>query len=698
MSAADAAAPERGPGPLARLGAWLEARRLVRYAWDNPSAEADARSILTSPKVSMWLGLEVLLVLLVAGGVLLIGPTEDRDFAGLLEQNGAGAVLIDATFATITLFFGLVLPFRASGLLEGPRWRGYLDQVITTGVSPLRYYAGKWAASQPFIAALLLATLPFVTLFGLLGGADWGRVLVGYLLLFCYGNLLIAVACGLGALVHEGLAVLLTLSIFGLAEFGSLVFVPSSLGSFTPLRYFVQPAVSSLGGPQGALLEQLYGAPVILGVTLPWLPWTLGLWAAIGACMALTCALGPLHTFVPGLNNFGALVFTGDKGRFRFRKLRPFLTRRTELAFLFDNRPPRLGRWVLPLRALQLGFFLFLVPLLLFSAAFGHPFLKHIPMEGMFAIEISGVVIALALAALLLVTARGQSLARFRLGDLVIPQVAFDLGLFLLFLAWIAALHVLGFAVAWEDLAAPRPFWSRSGNPHDLFRQSSLVLGMTFPLALGVFLVMKTAAARLHGKGVVLLVSIVYGIVIVTAPLIFIPLSQACADADNPALHPWATPLYALTQASPVAAAKSLLDGSPRWVRDQHWLLSKGYWLWQALWVSYLSVLLWRTHSVAMQEAEVFAAIDPQGDARAAGKQPCPKCGSLLQAPLAFSGWTGVVLTRLLRDVRCLDCEQEFHGPSGEVRKHRQLALGLAGLLGVTGGAWALTLLLLRLT
>ena len=44
---------------------------------------------------------------------------------------------------TVVCYATLVVPFRASGLLEGPRWRGYLDQLVTTGLSPLRYYAGE---------------------------------------------------------------------------------------------------------------------------------------------------------------------------------------------------------------------------------------------------------------------------------------------------------------------------------------------------------------------------------------------------------------------------------------------------------------------------------------------------------------------------------------------------------------------------
>jgi hypothetical protein len=684
--------------PLRRLFAWLESRPVFRYAWDNPSAEADARSILTSPKVGGWLGLEILLIIATAVGTLIIAPAEERDLRDVLDVVGAGGILIDATFLTITVFLTLILPFRASGLLEGPRWRGYMDQLITTGVSPLRYYAGKWASSQPFILALLLASLPFVVLFGLLGGADAGRILVGYTLLYLYANLVLSVACGLGALVHEGLAVALTLSLFGFAVFLSFAPVPSVVGSFTPVRYFVQAAVGPMSGAVAQQIIQLYGSPTLMGVTLPWLPFTLGLWGLIFASMVLTCTLGPLHTFVPGLNNFGALVFHGDKKRFRFRKVRPLLSRRTELAFLFDNRPPALGRWALPLRGLQLTFFLGLVPLLMFSGAFCHPFMKEIPHEIVLASHSTCVGAALMLGLLLLNTGRAQSLARFHLGVFKVPQYLFDVGAFVLLLAWICVLHLLSFALTWEDLAAPRPFWTRSGNPQELFHQTTVSLGVVIPMALSTFLVMKLAASRWLGKGWVLALGVLFVFFMSTVPALLVGLSNFCADPDRAHLNGWAAPIYALAQMSPATQLVTLLDRAPRWIRSEHWLVMRGFWFWHALLIAFLGFLCARSHASAMQEADVFAAADPYRDAVAAGNKPCPRCESVLQVPLAFPSYGGVLLTRFVKEVRCLDCGQAFLGPTGQPRGRLFFYTGLLLTFILVGGAVMLTLLLLKVT
>ncbi|HBP22395.1 MAG TPA: hypothetical protein DEA08_32025 [Planctomycetes bacterium] len=681
---------------LGRARRWLESLRVVRYAWDNPSAEADARTILSSPKVGGWLGLEVLLLIVVGASTLLIAPAEEREIRDLLEVNGAGAVLIDASFLLMAALFTLLFPFRAAGLLEGPRWRGYLDQVITTGVSPLRYFAGKWATTQPLLAGLLLAALPFVMLYGLLGGANWGRVVVGFALLFLYANLILAVVCGLSALLHEVAAVVVTLAIFvGLFAL-SVLPVPSVIGSFTPVRYFIQPMIAPLGGAEAAMLAKVYGDPNLLGLHVPWLLWVVLSWAALAGCAALCCALGPLHTFVPCLNNFGALVFPGDKKRFRFRKVRPFLTRRTELAFLFDNRSPRIGRWALPLRALQLSFVLGGLALVLFSAAFANPVMSLIVHEAVFVMHTSATVIVLVLALFLLTSGRVQSLARFRLAGLRIPLFVFDLAVFMGLLAGLVVLHLAVFSLSWADLAMPRPFWNRSGTAQELFVRCSVVLGILLPLALSTFLVMKLVGTRWLGKGWVFLMGAIWVFFLGLVPALLVALSKAFAQADNLGIRPWKLPIYALAMTSPTTQGMAMLEQAPRWIRSEHWLLTRGYWFWHALLLAYLGALSWRMHRSTLQEAAVFESLDPHSDAEAAGHPPCPECESLLQVPQPYSDWGGMWITSLFKTVRCLDCSTEFDSRTGKVHKQRNFYLALIRTGATGAGLVALTLVLLR--
>lgn len=665
-----------------RFTSWLEESWLVRYAWDNPSAEQDARSILSAPKVGLWLGLVVLLIVVNTASMLLIAPAEEREFRELLEIVGTGGILIDTTFLTVAGVLALIVPFRASGLLEGPRWRGYLDQLITTGLSPLRYFAGKFAASQPFFLAILLASVPFVTLFGLLGGADWSRVFFGYLLLYLYANLLLAVACALGSLMHEILAVLLTLTLASLGSAAAFMPFPAVFATFSPARYFLLPSIETISGSEAALLRELYSVVNLFGFEIPWLVWTLGVWALLMVLCALTCALGPLHAFVPGLNNFGSLVLPGDAKRFRLRKFRPFVTRRTELAFLFDNRPVALNRWVLPLRAFQILTLLGLFSVQLFASNFAHPFLKDIGHEAVIAGEIALLCILCVLALLFLTSGRAQALTRFQLGGLSIPQVGFDTAIIVFFLAGLTALHLLGWAYAWDDISQPRSFWRSMGDPRDLFRLGSIGLAALIPMTLSTFLLMKLLSARFLGKGWVFLAAFIFLLFFAVFPLILIPMSEALAMSKIPSARSWSQPIYFLALSSPTAQGMALLDHPPRWIESGHWLFERGFWFWQGVIILYLGALNYRAHRAVLQTATVFSN---QADAKKArGEKPCPRCKSPLQVPTPYTAWGGIVFTHLLKEVRCLECGADFHGPSGKQRPQRAFYVGLVryGILG----------------
>ncbi|MBL4847787.1 MAG: hypothetical protein JKY65_19915 [Planctomycetes bacterium] len=669
---------------LQKLGTWLENSWLVRYAWDNPSAEQDARSILSAPKVGLWLGLEVLAILIATGSMLVIAPAEEREFRDLLETVGTGGVLIDTTFLTITALLALIVPFRASGLLEGPRWRGYLDQVITTGLSPLRYFAGKFAASQPFFLAILLASFPFVTLFGLLGGADWGRVFFGYLLLYLYANLLLAVACALGSLMHEILAVLLTLILAVLGNMAAWLPFPAVFATYSPARYFLLPSVETISGSEAALLKELYGVVQLFGFSLPWLGWTLAVWALLLVLCLLTCALGPLHAFVPGLNNFGTLVLPGDAKRFRLRKFRPFVARRTELAFLFDNRPVILNRWVLPLRAVQILALLSLFSVQLFASNFTHPFMKDIDHEVVVGGEVALISILAVLSVTLLTAGRAQALTQFRLAGLAIPQVVFDVAVMVFFLAGLSALHVLGWGYAWEDLSQPRSFWRSMGDPRDLFRLGSLALATLIPLTLSTFLLMKLLSARFLGKGWVFLAAFIFLMFFMIFPLILIPVSEALATSKILGARDWAEPIYFMSLASPTSQGMALLESPPRWIEGQHWLFERGFWFWQGLLILYLGGLCVRAHWAVLQTASIFSSDSPESEAR--GKHPCPRCRSPLQIPTPYTAWGGILFTYLLKSVRCLECGADFDGPTGKQRPQRAFYVGLVRY-AILGGA-----------
>lgn len=674
-SAAISAGVGERPPLFRRLLTWGRGlpQRFVGFAWDNPSAEHDARTILSSPKVGMWLGIEILLILAACAITLFGLPAAESDFRFLGVAVGIGPYLVASCMLMLTLFLTFIVPLRASGLMEGPRWRGYMDQLVTTGMSPVRYYAGKWATSQPFFLALLAASVPFVMLFGLLGEISWARTFVSYLVLYGYCNLLLLVAFSMGAVMHEVVALLLTWLLFAFLVVLEFFPLPSSLAALTPIRFLIQPFVEYLGGSQAHVLGPLYGAARPFGVEVPWPLWAAGLWSLIGSCVAVTCTLGPLHAYVPGMNNFGAVVLAGDSKRAFFRRLRPFLSRRVELAFLFENRGPRLVRWTLPLRSLQQFVLLSLLAFLLFSAVFDPIVLKEVLRQGTVRLHSFAASLALLVSVLVFSSGRIDALQRFKLGPISIPQVVFDACAFVCFLAVLAILHVAGFAVGWENLVQARSsFWSPL-SPEDVFFNASANLAVLMAVAVSTFLMLKLVGTRVLGRGWVFVAGLVYILALFLLPLIAFGTSEVFARSGDPLLSRFATPFFVLGEISPGVQMLIINDGPIRWAsRSGGLLVEKAFWMWHVPWILFLGTLVVVSQRSVAKEAAILAGEVPEPDgvdavegAKPDRPPPCSECGSRRSVPVGITWWGGWILTRLAGTVRCVDCRSEYSPKTG---------------------------------
>jgi hypothetical protein len=661
-------------------------RAFLDFVWDNPSAEHDARTILSSPKVGLWLGIEILLLILACLGTSLVLPQMERDFRQLAVSVGAAPYLVASVMIMLTGFVTVIVPLRASGLMEGPRWRGYMDQLVTTGMSPLRYYAGKWATSQPFFFALLGASVPFVVLFGLLGEIFWWRTAITYAVIYGYCNLLLLVAFGLGAILHEVIALLVTIFTFiGLIVL-DLCPVPSTL-SVTPIRYISLPFVEALAGAEADIVYPMMARARPFGLDLPWPVWAAFLWGCIALVAILTCAVGPLHTSAPGLNNFGALVLPGDRKRAFFRRLRPFLTRRVELSFLFENRGPRMVRWTLPLRALQQYTLLSLVAVMLMATVFDPTVLNQLFRQGIVAVHGVAVSVALIVALVALSSGRIDGLQQFELGRWRIPQVAFDAAVFVCFLATLILLHVVGFTVGWQDIVTGRTSWWSRMTPQDVFFNASSSLAVLFALATSTFLVIKQTGTRVLGRGAVVLTGVVYVIAVLAVPLVAMGLAEALSYAANPFLGRLVPPLLFVAELSPAIQILVEVDGIPNHLLDANGLrrepnfpllLRKGFWFWHLPWIGVLLFTAGASHRSLAREGRALAMGAPDDPAA----KPCAECGSQRSVPSGWTAWGGVVGTRLLGTVRCLDCRTD-HSPRSGAPDHAMAFLTLGVRWGV---------------
>lgn len=671
-------------------------RRLVAYAWDNPTAEHDARAILAAHKVGLWLGLEVLAIAITSAIVLLGLADGERVVRDAIVGLGTGPLLIFVTLGVVTLFLTFFVPLRAVGLLEGPRWRGYMDQLVTTGITPLRYHAGKWASSQPFFLALLAASLPFVTLFGLLGGATVGWTLAAYALLYAYANLLLVVTMALSVAMHEALALCCSWALFGGLILLDLFPAPSSAACFTPVRYLIQPVVRALAGSSATVAERLYGPPHPFGVEVPWLVWAAVVWSVLAAVAVVNLLVGPPHAFVPGLNNFGAVVLPGDRGRAFFRRVRPLAQRRVELAFLFENRGPRLVRLDLPLRCAQQVTLAVLLAALALSVVFDRDVIAELRSAPDFLVAVQlacGGALALTLG--LLAGGWSRAMLRCPVGRARVPGALFDLGAFVVVAAALVTLHAAGFAATWSDLAQLRPVYGvtggleRLGGPADVFAASSTILGAQLVTAFAALLAMKVVGTRVLGDGQPMGAAAVFVLAVVFLPFFFAVVGDGLAREQELAfLRPYASTAFFFGLASPATHVLVHLQGVPRSLPNAggSFLLTNGFWLWQLALLAFLGAYAWAGHRSLLREAEALERLgDDAPPPPPPGATPCAACGCALAVPAGFTSWGGVVGTRLVGLVRCLDCKAEYVRATGRPPGLIRLGfmLGQAGLMVV---------------
>ncbi len=664
------------------------ARALAAAVADNPSAELDLRSLLVAPKLGALLGAEVLLL-----GALLVGFLQG-DLQEVLTRRDRGDLPIAVVLLIVTLLLTWVVPARTQGLLEGPRRRGYMDQIVTTGVSPLRYYAGRWWATQPLLLMVLGTSLPFVLLLGLLGGADWARTAATYGLLYAYGNLLVVVTFGLGVVMHEVAAMLLTQVTFTALSLLQLAPLPSTVAAWTPSRWIVAPFAPLFAGSEAALFERLYGPATPFGLEVPWPVWALGLWALLAGAAAIDCLLGPLHAFVPGLNNFGLVVLPQDQKKTRLSRFRPLLTRRIELAFLFENRGPRLVRATLPLRTLQQLALLSLFATLAFAVAFDEQVIQELRL-GELRVVHGGVAAGLLVLSLFAFSNdRLRSLQQLPVGPWRLPQLTCDGAGFVLFLGLLVLLHATAFTVAWEPITqAPSARWDYL-SADELFATSSLILAVLLTTSVSTFLVIRIAGSEQVGQAAAFLPGLAVTSLLVVAPLFPFGGAMLILESRLDTLEHLVEPLLVLAQASPMTALiLGVQDAVQVPLPRLGFLARHGFWVLHPLWILYLGVVTWATQRVIREEAEVLEA-QVRGE-REAGVRgpPCAACGGILSVPLGMSWWGGVLAARALGYVRCLDCRKTHLARTGRPAPlliARVLCLRLLAAAALLAVAWAL--------
>lgn len=417
--------------------------RKLEVFWDSPNLVRDIGSLLSAWRIGMWFCLLNMVLGPLMAIMIYMGSIENEEpFVQISQQLGLGQYL------AVTLMLGLcgvltvLIPLRASGLFEGPRWAKFFDQIVLSGISPERYLAGRIASQNIFFVVILLASMPYAV-FGLsMGGTKFSYVAGSLFALCVYANLLSVATVAMGALFHETAAVLITVSIAAaLFVFG--LFPIALPGLLTPAHYIIEPfhqVMRSAGQLQASykFVINYNGAAYPLSSLLLFVL-NGGL---LGLICFLFCLLGPVHCLVRENSTFGEVVMPGDTRRKRLFRMRFVLRRRSEVAFFYENRNPLLTRWEVPLRyapvCALLGTSLFLT----FGVA--HYYSHETSLQEFAAINLTLMCTGIVVAAFAFCSDRMTETTEMRFGRFTFTKGALDTVAFLFFAMALCAIGYWG--------------------------------------------------------------------------------------------------------------------------------------------------------------------------------------------------------------------------------------------------------------
>lgn len=299
---------------------------------DSPTYGRDRANLLSAFTIGVT-------ALLLNGAVLflvlpLMLDPDDRDFRMLTENVEFGQLLALALLGGAAAFATLLIPLRLMGVFLGPRVGRYFDQIVLSGISPLRFVIGKATSQNLFLLLILFLLLPYLVLSLTLGGVDFGTFLAGLFLVWLYCMALALATLWASLYMNDVLAAVLV--IVCAAILGGFGFAPIPIQPFvvTPIPALINPVYRSMPWAQQVNLPDFL--PVFL--------------SCAGGMTVVICAsvfaiyLGPLYGIIQENSTFGEVVRAGDSKRKRWFRLRLHIQRPSEIAFFYENRSERFRR------------------------------------------------------------------------------------------------------------------------------------------------------------------------------------------------------------------------------------------------------------------------------------------------------------------------------------------------------------------
>lgn len=340
---------------------------------DSPSLARDQGTLWVGWRIGLWFLIMHAFFLIALPIMTAIGLAHGDGLGWASQALGLGQYLCCNIFLTLGAVLTLLTPIRATGVIEGPRWGRYFDQLTLSGITPARYFAGKVVAQNLFFVVIVAASLPYLVFAASLGGTRWSYLLESLLVLWLYANLLTLVTLALATMQHEVVAVLAVILFFTLAYILGLTPTPAGFACLSPARILCLPLYAVGGdfafGDQANWWTGHEIGWADWGFTIPALAFYLTGAAVMGLVAALLLLLGPVPCMVRANATFGEVVLKGDVKKKRLLQWRYAMRRRGEMAFFYENRGPwarsvegllRYGAWFLLLCGLTVFPFLIL--------------------------------------------------------------------------------------------------------------------------------------------------------------------------------------------------------------------------------------------------------------------------------------------------------------------------------------------------
>lgn len=301
-------------------------KRIFDLFRNSPTYVRDRVDLISAPTIGFTAlilnGVVMCLVL-----PLMLDPN-DSDFRTLTENVGLGQLLALILLGGATACATLVIPLRLISVFWGPRTGRYFDQVVLSGISPLRFVIGKAVSQNLFLLLVLFLLLPWLVMSLTLGGVHPGVFLAGLFLVWLYCMALALLTLWAALYMNELIAAVLVIASALFVTIFGLIPMPVNPFVMTPYPALIHPVYSEIPSLTGYIPESY-----------------LSVFVSCAACLGTICGvslvaiyLGPLYGIISDNSTFGEVVRKGDSKKKRRFRLRLHIQRPSEIAFFYENR------------------------------------------------------------------------------------------------------------------------------------------------------------------------------------------------------------------------------------------------------------------------------------------------------------------------------------------------------------------------